>query len=308
MSNEVLNGALPAAYAARIFDEAKVPYVLWGHWAVGMFGDDKSFPEVEFIIADAEPNAVTKPLDTAIAALSAKGINRCTNASCQEWTHDRTPPVTEPFTLESPADKEELASIWADNRTHAVGNAHFHLQPPYTFFTVLTLYTQNRLLWWIPRLTVQSVTPTDPIFMLTTNVRLPPRGPGGPSGPWTELYPVRILRLAKLAEALILLILRDGHRPHVPRCWERLWRNLLREKRHTDDGQPTALIVELQETINPRFKVIVEDYVRQPDELAAMNGLSWKKLRKEMIETGEMGQMPSLHPPDVIDRCGKYLP
>ncbi|RDW86592.1 uncharacterized protein DSM5745_03234 [Aspergillus mulundensis] len=305
MSNECA-GAIPAAYAAQIFDEAKVPYVLWGHWAVAMFGRNKAFPDVDFIIADAEPNAATKPLDTAIAALSAKGIHRCTDASCQEWTSDRAPPVTAPVNVKDPIDWEEVGQNLADNRLHAVGDAHFHLESTYTYFTVLTLYSQTRILWWMPRLSLQPVTPTDPNFMLTNDVRLFPPGPRGPTGPWTELYPVRILRINKLAEAIILLRIRDGHRGDVNRCWERMWLNLLGDT--PADGQLTPQMLKLREEINPRYRIIVDQFCGLPTGRTARIGLIWKEFRDEMLETGEMGRMPSLHPKDVIQRMGKYLP
>ncbi|KAL3463682.1 hypothetical protein BJX64DRAFT_287151 [Aspergillus heterothallicus] len=131
------NGALPAADIARILDTAGIPHILFGWWAAGCHGTDRSPPEIDFIIPDSKMNASIN----AIAATSH--FQHCTNRDCVEWTGDRC--VTRVPRPRERAPLSVYADLMAYNNIFAVAREHFHIGPGYDYFSIVSLYAQSRL-------------------------------------------------------------------------------------------------------------------------------------------------------------------
>lgn len=140
-----------------------------------------------------------------MAALESARIPQCTDPACPELQTDkesslRASDYLDPATGEHLISREVAARLSGKNRYHMVSQRHFHLQHKWSYYTVLRLYTKSSILWWLPEIALGPV--ADESFILSNDINLPP-GPsdrGSSTGPWTELYPIKSLRPAKLYE------------------------------------------------------------------------------------------------------------
>ncbi|KAL2813642.1 hypothetical protein BDW59DRAFT_167450 [Aspergillus cavernicola] len=78
---------IAAAEAARLLDEADVPYVLFG-WGLALVGDDGGYEDVDFVIHEDMTTL-------AIRALCDAGYPLCDDMSCPELRRDRLEDVIE---------------------------------------------------------------------------------------------------------------------------------------------------------------------------------------------------------------------
>lgn len=154
--------------------------------------------EVELAIPDAK-------LEAATAALASARIPQCTDPACPELQTDKESSLDasnylDPVTGEHFISREVAERVCAKNRYHMVSQRHFHLQHKWSYYTVLRLYTKSSILWWLPEIALGPV--ADESFILSTDLDLPPgrSDRGSSTGPWTELYPIKSLRPAKLYE------------------------------------------------------------------------------------------------------------
>ncbi|KAL3443365.1 hypothetical protein BJX65DRAFT_311866 [Aspergillus insuetus] len=197
------SGARLAAEVAQILDRAGVPSFLWGWWVVSLLGIHYGFPEIEFVLRD-------DTLATAVSRLVAAGYEHCTSRQCLEL-HAQGSVMQDPTFQCSTHGKTymsvpDLYGRMALNRFHVVADENFHFNRRGQF-TVLRLYKQSRMLWWLPKDAIKVGLVADEYFMLSTDENIPPSQANGGigTGPWRELPAIKILRPAKFFEALTLL-------------------------------------------------------------------------------------------------------
>ncbi|KAL3481738.1 hypothetical protein BJX99DRAFT_253265 [Aspergillus californicus] len=170
-----------AAMIAKILDEAEIPNILWGWAAVGLSGATRTFPEVDFIIADHY-------IAQAIMELG-KTFPTCKDGKCLEWKGDRV------------GASQNMARITAHNQWHHPAVTHYHLGA-----VILSLQKKTELLFLVARLRPRPPPhPNDPHLTLSNSTSLPRHHSLGPSGPWHGLYPIQILNPNSFLEALIFL-------------------------------------------------------------------------------------------------------
>ncbi|KAL3474619.1 hypothetical protein BJX99DRAFT_260218 [Aspergillus californicus] len=228
-------GALPAADVARILDKAQVSHILWGVWAVGLFGFESfDYPVVEFVTPDDE-------IEAAKNAIIAAGFPCCSDARCMELT-----------------DWQVYGAL---PRYHEVADEHFHIESKYEDFTVLSLLKSSRILYDLPPIKRGPVEDNDPTFMFSNDPRITLRH-GLPQWyderadryePWIDLYPVKILKLGAFAKALALLLCRDLEHPrNIFDKWVTVYGTLLGEYM-TDDKILTPHGLSLQRDVDPKY-------------------------------------------------------
>ncbi|KAJ0418805.1 hypothetical protein BJY00DRAFT_314715 [Aspergillus carlsbadensis] len=219
------SGARPAAEVAQILERAGVPTVLWGWWVVSLLGIHYGFPEIEFVLPDDN-------LATAVSRLIAAGYEYCTRRQCLEL-HAEGSVVQDP-TFQCPTTGKTYMSMLdiytrtALNRFHVITNEHFHFNRR-GHFTVLRLYKQSRMLWWLPKDAIKLGPVADENFMLSTDENIPPSRANGETGTgcWRELPPLKIMKPAKFFEAPsqmpVLQTFREigrGIRPEFQTVWQ----------------------------------------------------------------------------------------
>ncbi|KAL4901614.1 hypothetical protein BDW74DRAFT_181621 [Aspergillus multicolor] len=271
---------------ARILDTARIPNLLFGWWAVGCHGIDLSFPEVDFVI----PN---NDIEAAASALAATGhFHRCTNPNCVEWTADRRPRDYFQAPLHQPLPLSMIAAQAKFNNYHAIAQDHLHTGRDYTYFTVISLYAQSRLLWSFPKITLDPITSDDRTFMFTNDVRLPPRTEGGSTGPWNSLYPVKILTHAALVEALLLLFCRDlGHLEHTDVAWLDMLNKVIGRTFIPGTVTLNEQMLALRRNINPRWVPVLDSSFFDPRPIGSYTN-SIKRYRADLLANNELPGIP----------------
>ncbi|RDW63123.1 uncharacterized protein DSM5745_10234 [Aspergillus mulundensis] len=250
------SGALPAADVARVFDNARIPHVLFGWWAVACHGKYHAFPEIDFVLPDDK-------IEAAANALAATGhFHRCTDLDCVEWTADRRPRDYFQAPRHQPLPITMLGAQMAMNNWHAIAREHLHIGPGYDFFKVISLYAKSHLLWSFPEITLDPIASDDRTYMFTDDVRLPPprrEGEDGSTGPWDGLYPVKIPTYAALIEALLLLYCRDlGSLEHTDQAWASMTNEALGKILIPGTLNLNERISELRRNIDPRWVPILD--------------------------------------------------
>ncbi|KAI9373433.1 hypothetical protein BJX61DRAFT_541787 [Aspergillus egyptiacus] len=269
----VSRGAIPAADVARILDAAGVPSLLFGWWA-----------DIDFVIPDSH-------FARALDALHAQGFEKCTNPTCNEFTPDR-------FTLRPGAHEQLPPSVWgpmmALNRTHAVADAHIHLDTRYTYFTVLSLYKKSRLLWSLPDITLDPIPKNDPRFMFTNEADRLPSWTGtadASTGAWSDLYPVKTLTHTALVEALMRLLCRDyGDREFISTTWKFMVLNAIGMVARDKDNNVLERLVQLRDNVQREFQPLVACYIGMTEEY---QGKLIRALRDYLIAHNELPDIPS---------------
>ncbi|KAL4876356.1 hypothetical protein BJY04DRAFT_223144 [Aspergillus karnatakaensis] len=225
--------ARQAALIAQILDFAQVPNILLGWLALGLVQHNMGIPEIEFVIPD-------EYAEVAIHAIEISPVPLCVKTDCHELQVQRR--------------DETLGSATSRlDAYHAVGFAHFHLNP----FTasglkgaeLITLYRQSEILPWVPRLTRSDNVGTidSPNLTVSTDLNLPAAVDRGPSGPWVGLYPVRILTPCAFIESVMRLLGRDTLvNSELVHTWH-IFMELIRyptsvEKRFTDPAVEVAWV------------------------------------------------------------------
>ncbi|KAL3476432.1 hypothetical protein BJX99DRAFT_258368 [Aspergillus californicus] len=274
MSAEPCIAAKLAADVARILDKAEVPNVLFGLLAVGLIAVDLGVGEADFVVRDDD-------LHSAVNALRATGFPLCEESDCRELKEDRYDPTINKGKGYWTSDA--LYGIVAENRYHAIAKVHFHLESfGYPDCTLLSLFTQTKLLWAFPDLILDPPTADDRVFWLSNDPRLPPpRKPGRPGacGPWTKLHPVRILSPVSLSEALILLFAQNyGHDKSVDIAWRDMFSMVV------DEG-------ETNRVLNPKYQRVWNSFkgIGPPGENVH---ISVRHLKEQLIAEGSLKEIP----------------
>ncbi|KAL3481740.1 hypothetical protein BJX99DRAFT_253267 [Aspergillus californicus] len=203
MSQEPVPGARVAAEVAQLFDEAKIPSILWGWLAISLVGDADGFPEVDFVIPDHY-------IVQAIITL-AKKYPSCADGKCLSWQEDRAA---------QGEYSNNLRYILACNRFHYPAVTHYHAGGE----VVLYLMKKSEILFWLPDYEAGPPRANDGHLTVSSCPLLPPAYPAGPTGPWSELYPIQMLNPNSLTEAVLYLLARDlpnpeYFRPHTGQVW-----------------------------------------------------------------------------------------
>jgi hypothetical protein len=144
-------------------------------------------------------------LATAVSVLVAAGYEHCTRRQCVEFHAEgsamQDPTFQCPTTGKTYMSMPDIYTRTGLNRYHLIADEHFHFDRRW-HFTVLRLYKQSRMLWWLPKDAIKVGPVADEYFMLSNDENLPPsRANGGiGTGCWRDLPPVKILRPAKFYE------------------------------------------------------------------------------------------------------------
>ncbi|KAL3478050.1 hypothetical protein BJX99DRAFT_256817 [Aspergillus californicus] len=288
--SEPRSGALPAADVAKVLDQAQVPNLLFGFWAVGLHGSDRAYPEIDFVIPDAK-------LQLSIDTLITAGLDICTKTDCTELRVDRCPLAHQLAVGRSrgPVHISAYRPILCRNRYHAIADAHFHLESRYTYYTVLSLYKQSEILWWLGDITLDPVGSDDATFMYSDDPRLPPRGVKGPTGPWTDLHPVKVLKQSLLAEALVLLMCRNyGDVQWVNESWKMMWFTLLELNLEPYGTDYPENIRALRRHIKAEFLPVVDGFLRRPGEGENIYR-PLRQFRDKLLERNELPRLPEIN-------------
>ncbi|KAL2852101.1 hypothetical protein BJY01DRAFT_244713 [Aspergillus pseudoustus] len=180
-----------ATKVAEVLDKADVPNFLWGYTPVSILGADYGYPEIDFIINKPKMRAAQNALTNA-------GYTLCLDETCSRKSRDGCRHVD--------------ADLHFHNETE---HLHYEPQNPASFAGI-RIYAKGKLTWWVleKKITVgppldNRDTRGDPLFMLTTEADgIPPQELNGKptgTGPWTGRYAVKMLRPARLYEAIRVL-------------------------------------------------------------------------------------------------------
>lgn len=278
MSSTLVAGPKVAACVARILDDAKCGYVQWGWENIDLWikGEKMGFKEIEFVIPD-------RKIEDAIRVLEATGAPRCKDPKCIELQQDWFDECVKQELLLAEFDWDgrdalyaEIPPIWrvnakprrdAKNRVHPVGAAHFHYKDN---DGVLTLLCQSKILPWVREIESGLAAPGDPDLLMTDQ-------PG--------LYPVKVLRPASFAEAVLRLLCRDMvDNEDLEMLWRRMLDSMKEEEALFSQNlrpafQPawnalmgrSGYIDPITEVIQLRKELIKDDFRpdRLPDEAIA---------------------------------------
>ncbi|KAL4802209.1 hypothetical protein BDV18DRAFT_164385 [Aspergillus unguis] len=279
------NGALPAADVARILDNARIPHVLFGWWAVGCHGVAKCTQEIDFVLPDNQ-------IEAAANALVATGhFHRCTDRHCFERTGDRS------LRIQLEADRTYPDAIYQEfskcNAVFAVAHDHLHLGSAYDYFKVVSLYAHSHLLWSLPEPTLDPLPSDSRTYMFTNNPQLPPRARDGSSGPWSELYPVKIPSHAALVEALFMLFCRDlGDPNELHETWLAMFQTTLGD--FVDDACTlNDRMVALRRDINPRWLPALDPFLFPNTCTTELEADGLIRLRAGLLQNNELRDVPS---------------
>ncbi|KAL4962925.1 uncharacterized protein BDV14DRAFT_202371 [Aspergillus stella-maris] len=329
MSEKMIPAAEIAARVACALDRADVENVLWGWLPIALIQENRSFPEIEFVVPDEKAQQ-------AVQTLIDDGFPQCTDPKCAELQPDRLEKYMRSTgactaqqenqalcyygdvydlrgleindrqaatTPENQAAQEIVpyAAIVAKDRYHPVGTAHFHYNTH-----IITILPKSDVLFWLPQLKSGTKLGGDATFLLSTDPTLPVAFPRdiqvspnqmteqfihrGPTGPWTGLYPVKILNPDIFAEALMWLLARDFDRDEA-----------LHLRAH-------LLISDILETewfsrcVSARFRAAWDGLNHRSDR--AHPTVNLLRLRQEMREKGEFPaglEMPEIDIDGEVD-------
>ncbi|KAL2849721.1 hypothetical protein BJX68DRAFT_267037 [Aspergillus pseudodeflectus] len=281
------SGARPAAEVGQTLDRAGVPNILWGWWVVSLLGVHYGFPEIEFVLRDDK-------LAIAVSCLIAAGYQHCTSRQCVEL-HAEGSAMQDPTFQCSTTGKTymsvpDIFSRMGPNRFHVIADEHFHFDPR-GHFTVLRLYKQSRMLWWLPKDAIKLGPVADEYFMLSNDEGLPPsRANGGAgTGPWRELPPVKIMRPAKFFEALVLLrCLYEYAADWSEKSFYRMVLNLYGSRSH-------QTYREIEAGMRPEFRSVWVAEHSGPHTKGQPAGYAALRLRKRLL-AGQLEQSANIPP------------
>ncbi|KAL4886741.1 hypothetical protein BJY04DRAFT_213493 [Aspergillus karnatakaensis] len=289
--SEYQNGAVPAGRVATILNAARVPNLLFGWWAVALYGISMNFRDLDFIVPDSH-------LDRAVRALANAGFRHCQDANCLELKVNR---FTENVPSHTPVPVSLLARSMADNNNHEIADAHFHLEGQYTHFTTLSLFKQSRVLWSLDNLTLDPIGNDHPTFMFTNNVqRVPPRTQNALSGtgPWTQIEPVKTLTHHALVEAFMRLLCREyndrGYR-RVQLAWDLMYLRSLGGSAVDANGHLIQRLADVRRKLKPQFRELFDLSTVQLPEQGDLKRAT-NTLRDYLIAHEGLPDMP---PPDT---------
>ncbi|KAL4796317.1 hypothetical protein BDV19DRAFT_388454 [Aspergillus venezuelensis] len=193
---EIIPAAEIAARVSCALDRADVENVLWGWLPIALIQENRSFPEIEFIVPDEKAQQ-------AVQRLIDDGFPQCTDPKCTELQPDRLEKymhsagactaqreiqalcycgnISDPRWLEinhrqaatTPENQavQEIvpyAAIVAKDRYHPVGAAHFHYNAH-----IITILPKSDILFWLPQLKTGTKLDGDTTFLLSTDPTLP---------------------------------------------------------------------------------------------------------------------------------------
>ncbi|RDW70682.1 uncharacterized protein DSM5745_08193 [Aspergillus mulundensis] len=295
-------GCWPAALTAEMLDKAGVPNVLWGWWSFSLTNVYHPFPEVEFVVVDDK-------LDAAVAALKTSNRMRfCADPNCPETRADKYPNERQPRYVNQATSQHMIspamaAQIMATNRFHILADQHFHLDARGGRFSILRLYRKSRMLWWLPEIPLGPVGNDDLILSTDPSIPASRENGGMGTGPWTDLYPVKTLRAARLYESVILLFC--IHWAAADESYDVLDNMVSTGVMDTkkEDKSKNPVYVEIRDNLKPEFKAVWDSFhppVPRTTPRTENINFPLLRLRKKLL-AGELSQSLNMPPLPLIN-------